>query len=314
MNIVVFGSLAYDRIMSFPDNFSDHILPDKIHILNVCFVVDGMAEHLGGTAGNIAHALYLLGEKPIVTSTIGHDYQRYFKKLEQSGIDTRAIKVIDSEFTAGCYITTDKGDNQITGFNPGAMKHSSEFDVSGFDPKETVFISSPGNAADMINYCRACSKAGIPYIFDPGQQIPVLMAGDLVEVITDCMLLIVNDYEFDMIMNKTGLSREELLNLGGATIITLAEQGSRLYAGGRETHIPAATAAQITDPTGCGDAYRGGLLAGLAEGRDLVESAMLGSVCASFAVEKLGTQEYSFSREEFDLRLKASQNTEVADR
>ena len=305
MNIVISGSLAYDRIMSFPEYFSDHILPDKIHVLNVCFQVEGVTENFGGTAGNIAYALKMMGENPHVSATIGHDYRRYFKWMEENAIDTGGVKIIDNEFTAGAYITTDKGDNQITGFNPGAMKYSSGLDFDSLDPEQTILIASPGNLDDMINYSRICKERGIRYIFDPGQALPVLQAQDLVEVITGCTLLIVNDYEFDMILNKTGLTREKLLKLGDATIITLGEHGSKLFANGSETTIAPAIAAKVVDPTGCGDAYRGGLLAGLAAGKSLLESANLGSVCASFAVETHGTQEYSFSTEAFDARFQA---------
>lgn len=305
MNIIISGSLAYDRIMAFPEYFSDHILPDKIHMLNVCFQVDGVTENFGGTAGNIGYALQLMGKSPRISATIGHDYRRYFSWMEKNSISSDEIKVIDEEFTAGAYITTDKGDNQITGFNPGAMKHSSEMDFDGLDGEDTILIASPGNLEDMIQYPRRCKEKGIRYIFDPGQALPVLQPQDLIEVITGCFLLIVNDYEFDMILNKTELTREELLKLAETTIITLGEHGSTVYANGDATKIRAAEAAQVIDPTGCGDAYRGGLLYGLAAGKDLVESAQLGSVCASFAVEAHGTQEYSFSHEDFDRRLKS---------
>lgn len=302
MKIIVSGSMAYDRIMTFPEYFADHILPDKIHVLNVCFQVEGVTEHFGGTAGNIAYALKLMGDSAEITATIGHDNRRYYKWLEKNSIATEGIKVIEQEFTAGAYITTDKGDNQITGFNPGAMKFSSDLDFDSLDPEETILIASPGNLEDMINYPRLCKQKGIRYIVDPGQALPVLNADDLVEVITDCYVLIVNDYEFDMILNKTGLNREELLALGKATIITLGEHGSQLFTNGTEIKIAPAKADKVIDPTGCGDAYRGAFLSGLAAGKDLVESAKLGSICASFAVESQGTQVYSFTPEEFKKR------------
>ena len=302
MQILVSGSMAYDRIMAFPEYFSDHILPDKIHMLNVCFLVDGVTEHFGGTAGNIAHALKLLGHTATITATIGHDYRRYFRKLEQSGISHEAIRVIEQEFTAGAYITTDKADNQITGFNPGAMKYSSEFDFSQLAPEATIAIVSLGNVSDMINYPRRCKELGIRYIFDPGQQLPVLDPAELIEAITDSYIFIVNDYEFDLTLNKTGLRREELLALPEQTIITLGEQGSTLLASGTTTQNQPATPSQVVDPTGCGDAYRGGLLAGLAAGKSVDESARIGSICASFAVESHGTQVYSFTEEEFARR------------
>lgn len=304
MNIIISGSMAYDRIMAFPEKFSDHILPDKIHVLNVCFQVDGVTEHFGGTAGNIAHALQLMETPSTITATIGHDYRRYYKSLERNNISTDNIKIIDQEFTAGAYITTDKADNQITGFNPGAMKYSSELDFSQLDPEETILIASPGNLDDMINYPRMCKEKGIRYIFDPGQALPVLQAQDLIEVISNCYLLIVNDYEFDMICNKTELSKEELLALGDNTIITLGEHGSQLFTNEGEVVIKPATARKVVDPTGCGDAYRGALLSGLAAGNSLLESAQLGSICASFAVECHGTQVYSFTKDEFEARQK----------
>ncbi|MFV0436022.1 MAG: carbohydrate kinase family protein [Desulfopila sp.] len=302
MNIIVSGSMAYDRIMSFPEYFADHILPDKIHMLNVCFQVDGMTEHFGGTAGNIAYALRLMGKSPLITATIGQDFHKYFNRLEQFEIATDSIRIIEEEFTAGAYITTDKADNQITGFNPGAMKYSSALAFDTIAASNSLLIASPGNLDDMINYPRECKARDIRYIFDPGQALPVLQAADLLEVIDGCFLLIVNDYEFDLIVNKTGLGRDDLLRLAANTIITLGEQGSTLYTNGDATRIAPYAPRQVVDPTGCGDAYRGALLAGLAAGQDLVASATLGSVCASFAVEHHGTQVYTFTPEEFAAR------------
>lgn len=303
MKVIVSGSMAYDRIMDFPEHFADHILPDKIHVLNVCFQVNGVTENFGGTAGNIAYALRLMGESPVISATIGHDNHRYFSWLDKNGISMDGLKVVDEEFTAGAYITTDKADNQITGFNPGAMKYSSELDFDALDPDETLLIASPGNLDDMINYPRKCKERGIRYIFDPGQALPVLQADGLVEAITGSTVLIVNDYEMDMILNKTGLAKQEILERAEATIVTLGEHGSHLYVNGTEQKIEPFQAAKVVDPTGCGDAYRGGLLSGLVGGRDLAESARLGSACASFAVECYGTQVYRFTREEFEERL-----------
>jgi len=296
--------MAYDRIMDFPEYFSDHILPDKIHVLNVAFQVNGVTENFGGTAGNIAYALKLMGESPVISATIGHDTTRYFNWLKENEISTENIKVIEDEFTAGAYITTDKANNQITGFNPGAMKYSSELNFDELDPDETLLIASPGNLDDMINYPKLCKERGITCVFDPGQALPVLHDESLTEAITCSSMLIVNDYEFDLIMNKTGLSKDALLEHAGTTIITLGEHGSKLYTKADEIDIAPFAANKVTDPTGCGDAYRGGLISGIVAGKDLVESAQLGSVCASFAVECYGTQVYSFTHEEFNDRLK----------
>ena len=303
VKIIVSGSLAYDRIMDFPGNFSEHILPEKIHVLNVCFQVNGMREKFGGTAGNIAYALALMGEKPEISAAIGHDYHRYLDWLSKNGISTKSIKIIEDEFTSSAYITTDQSDNQITGFNPGAMKYSSSLDFDQLNPKETILIISPGNLEDMVNYPLFCKAKGIDYIFDPGQSLPMLDARNLVQAIDGCRFLISNDYELDLIIKKTGLNKEALLRRAGTVIVTLGELGSRILTPEGEINIPAVKPKKIDDPTGAGDSYRGGLISGLVQGKDIVESARMGSVCASFAVECYGTQEYSFSLEEFNERL-----------
>ena len=303
--IIITGSLAYDRIMNFPEKFSDHILPDQIHNLNVCFQVDGVTENYGGTAGNIGYALKLMGGAPIISAAIGSDNHKYFEWLAANDISKDFIKVIPQELTAGAYITTDSTNNQVTTFNPGAMKYSSELDINGLDPENTIVLVSPGNLDDMINYPRQCKKVGMEYIFDPGQALPVLQGKDLVEVITDCKLLIVNDYEFNLIMDKTGLNKAELLALPQTTIITLGGEGSEIYTDAKTIKIPTFKADKVVDPTGAGDAYRGGLLSGLVNNKELEASAMLGSVCASFAVECAGTQVYSFSPEEFKVRTES---------
>jgi adenosine kinase len=303
MNIIVSGSLAYDRIMNFPGRFSEHILPEKLHVLNVCFQVEGVQEKFGGTAGNIAYSLNLMGVKPYISAALGHDYHRYFEWLSRNGITTEGIRIIEDELTAGAYITTDNADNQITGFNPGAMKHSSCLDFDKLTPSETLVIVSPGNLGDMINYPRLCKEKGIDYIFDPGQSLPMWGAEDLIHSIEGSRILIVNDYELDLILNKTGLNIKELLKLPKAIITTLGEQGSRISVADGDISIPVVKTDKVKDPTGAGDSYRGGLISGLIGGKDIVQCARLGSVCASFAVECYGTQEYSFTAEEFALRL-----------
>lgn len=306
MNVVVSGSLAYDRIMVFEGFFSDHILPDKVHMLNVCFQVNGMKENVGGTAGNIAYALTLMGEHPLISATIGHDYQRYFEQLAKIGISTEGIRIIEDEFTAGAYITTDLTDNQITGFNPGAMRFSSRLDFDAFNPRETLVIVSPGNLEDMVNYPQACRERGIQYVFDPGQSLPMWDAHELVRALAGCRILICNDYELDLVMTKTGLKKESLLEKAGSIITTLGEAGSLVSTADSDIKIPAVEPATVEDPTGAGDAYRGGLLSGLIRGKTIEESALVGSVCASFAVESYGTQEYRFTPHEFNERFARS--------
>jgi len=305
MQIIVSGSMAYDRIMDFPGHFSEHILPDKIHVLNVCFQVNGMKEKYGGTAGNIAYALKLMGENPFICATIGHDYQRYFKWLAKNGLSTEGIKIIADEFTAGAYITTDRADNQITGFNPGAMKYQSTLNFDKLDPKNTLLIISPGNFEDMVNYPRACKARGIEYILDPGQSLPMWDKNDLIQSIEGCKILIVNDYELSLIISKTQREKKDLLKMAGTIITTLGESGSLISTGNREISVAAYRVKKVVDPTGAGDSYRGGLLSGLARGLAMEQCARMGSVCASFSIENYGTQEYSFTREEFDERLKS---------
>lgn len=304
MNIIVSGSLAYDRIMDFPEYFSEYILPDKIDVLNVCFQVNGVKEKFGGTAGNIAYALTLMGETPTISATIGHDYHRYFEWLTKNGISTENIKIIEDEFTAGAYITTDRTGNQITAFNPGAMKYSASLDFDKLNPKESIVIVSPGNLEDMLNYPRLCKARGIDYIFDPGQSLPMLHAKDLAQAIEGCQILISNDYELNLIMSKTGLSKEALLERARAIIVTMGESGSQAFTPDDEIRIPADKPKKVKDPTGAGDSYRGGLISGLVRGKDIEQCARMGSVCASFAVECHGTQEYRFNLEEFNERLK----------
>ncbi len=304
MNIIVSGSLAYDRIMDFPGYFAEHILPEKIHVLNVAFMVNGIKEKFGGTAGNIAYALSLMGERPEISATIGHDYQRYLDWLTKNGLSTKHIKIIEEEFTAGAYITTDQADNQITGFNPGAMKFSSSFDFNQLNPQETLMIVSPGNLEDMRNYPQDCKARGIEYIFDPGQSIPMIEPQDLLQAIEGCRILITNDYELELIMSKTGTSKADLLKKAQTVIVTLGESGSRIFTPDREITISAVNPKKVEDPTGAGDSYRGGLLSGLVRGLTIERSAKIGSVCASFAVECYGTQDYRFNNEEFDERFK----------
>jgi adenosine kinase len=305
-NIIVSGSLAYDRIMDFPGYFSQHILPEKIHVLNVCFQVNGVKEKFGGTAGNIAYSLTLMGEKPLISASVGAlDYHRYFQWLEKKGISTEHIRIVDEEFTASAYITTDRADNQITGFNPGAMKYTSSLDFDKLAPEETLMIVSPGNLEDMVRYPRLCKERGIDYIFDPGQSLPMLDSEGLAEAITGCRVLISNDYEIDLITKKVRMGKGDLIERAGAVIVTMGELGSKVLTRDAETAIPLVRARQVLDPTGAGDSYRGGLMTGLVKGMEIEECARMGSVCASFAVECYGTQEYSFTTDEFNDRLGA---------
>jgi adenosine kinase len=299
MRIFVSGSLAYDRIMDFPGRFVDHILPEKIHILNVCFMVNGLTERFGGTAGNIAYSLALLREHPVILATAGRDFGPYRERLAQLGLPLMGIKEIPQEFTAGAYITTDLSDNQITGFNPGAMKYTSGYRFDGLDPVAALAIVAPGNLEDMLVYTRFYKEVGVGYIFDPGQSIPAWGSGELREMATGALALIVNDYELEMFRQKTGLDEAGLLRLTPHLITTRGEQGSLVRTDRVLDEIPAVPARQVLDPTGAGDAYRAGLLKGLALNLGWPEAARLGAVLASFCVEKQGTQEHRLEVPEF---------------
>jgi len=304
MNVYISGSLAYDRIMDFPGKFSDHILPDKIHILNVCFTVNGMVEKFGGTAGNIAYSLSLLGEKPIILATIGKDYERYFDWLRKHNIPLDGIRIVDEEFTAGAYITTDRADNQITGFNPGAMKHRSQFALGSTG--QSLCLIAPGNLRDMEAYADICKEKGIKYICDPGQSLTGWEGKALAGWIDGSMMLISNDYELELIMKMTGIDKKGLLRFTEKIVTTLGDKGSVVSMDGDDIHIPAVEIHNVVDPTGAGDAFRAGLIKGLALGKDMVAALKMGSVAAAYAVEKYGTQEHHYSYEDFTKRLKAT--------
>ena len=290
MRILVSGSLAYDRIMDFPDKFANHILPDKIHILNVCFMVNGLKEQFGGTAGNIAYNLCLLGEKPLILASAGRDFGSYEDWLKKHDLSLEGIRIVPNEFTAGAYITTDMADNQITGFNPGAMREPCLYEVREAASEDTIAIIAPGNLDDMLSLSRKYKELKIRYIFDPGQSIPALQTQNLIEMLTGSTIFISNDYELEMVMRSTGMSKEELLEKTGAIITTLAERGSVIISSQGATSIEAIKPLRVSDPTGAGDSFRAGLIKGLVMGKTLTEAARMGSVCASFGVECQGTQ------------------------
>lgn len=299
MNILVLGSLAYDRIMDFPDKFSNHILPDKIHILNVCFMVNGLKELFGGTAGNIAYNLALLGECPIIMATAGKDFDSYKNWLRSFALPIDHIRLIPDEFTAGAYITTDLADNQITGFNPGAMKEPCNQDIERFDPNDTVAIVAPGNLEDMSTYPELFRVREIPFIFDPGQSIPALGPDRILQGLRGSKIFISNDYELEMVTRAIGMTKQEMLMETSSIITTLGDKGSILTTAEGEFHIPAAVPYRVNDPTGAGDAFRAGLIKGMVSGKSILESARMGTVSASFGVECQGTQCHRFTIEDF---------------
>ncbi|MBF0345372.1 MAG: carbohydrate kinase family protein [Nitrospirae bacterium] len=311
MNILVSGSLAYDRIMDFPGRFSDHILPDKIHILNVCFMINGLKENFGGTAGNIAYTLSLLEETSNIVATAGRDFQPYKQWLKQCNIPSNNITIIEEELTAGAYITTDQSDNQITAFNPGAMKHPARFGFESVDPTNTLAIVAPGNLEDMFEFIKFYKQKGIAYIFDPGQSLPQWNREQLTEMITGAKIFISNDYELQLTMEKTFASIEEIAEMADTVITTKGEFGSTILrkTNGRlgRVDIPPVRVEKVYDPTGAGDAYRGGLIKGLTmPDVNLEHAAMIASTAASFSVETYGTQNFYFTKESFNQRFEST--------
>lgn len=304
MSIYVSGSLAYDRIMTFPGSFKEHIIPEKLHIINVSFMVERMEEKRGGCAGNIAYTLALLGERPHILACIGKDHGAYEEALQRLDLPLDGVRRCDDLFTALCYITTDLQGNQITGFYPGAMTLPCKYTFPNVQPQEDIAIVSPGNLDDMRALPRYYREKGIRYIFDPGQQLPVLSGDELLDAITGSFALTSNDYELDMICKATGKTKAELQCRTEWLVTTYGAKGCSVN-GASLTNIPAVPPAKLVDPTGAGDAHRAGILKGLALGLTIQEAACLGSTCASFALEEYGTQEHTFDKETFLSRHEA---------
>ena len=303
MDILVSGSMAYDRIMNFGGRFSDHFLPGQLEDINVSFLVDGLSENFGGTAGNIAYSLALQGERPRIVAAIGSDYHRYFEWLAACGIATDAIRVVDGEFTAGAYITTDLDANQITGFNPGAMKHQAQFSYDGIDPATVIAIVAPGNIPDMMEFTAKHRELGIYSIFDPGQSLPMWDAQALAGCIGQSNMLICNEYELGMISHSTGLSRQQIGAMVEHLVVTLGDQGAEVDSNGATEKVPIVPGDAV-DPTGAGDAFRGGLIKGLAHGADIKRAAQRGALCGYYAVQVNGTQTYRYTPAEFEAKLR----------
>lgn len=308
MSIIVSGSLAYDRIMDFPGFFKDHILPDKIHLLNVSFAVYDLHQSFGGTAGNIAYNLHLLGYEPLILAAVGRDFEAYKSWLKAFNFNLNGLKVIRDKFTASAHIITDQDDNQITGFYAGAMDfdHLIEFDYSKIDPLESLAIISPAGKNGMMKRLGECQEKNIPYIFDPGQQITTLNQEELTRGIRGAKVLIGNDYEMEMIRRKTGLTQDKLLELSEMVITTKGGEGSIIETRGETFKIPIARPEKVVDPTGAGDAYRAGLIKGLIEKRPPEIVGRLAALAAVWPIEYRGTQEHHYTQEEFERRYEES--------
>jgi len=305
MTALICGSVAYDNIMVFEDSFKNHILPDKIHILNVSFLVPHLRREFGGCAANIAYNLKLLGADPLPMATVGQDFDPYKHWLDECGIRQDHINVLDGVLTAQAFITTDLDDNQITAFHPGAMNFSERNKVS--DAKGvTIGMVSPDGRAGMIEHAQQFAEAGIPFVFDPGQGLPMFNGEDLRRFIDQATWVTVNDYEWQLMKERTGWDVAEVTSRTKALIVTRGGEGSVIYTKDKTYDIPAGKPNAIEDPTGCGDAYRAGLLYGLLNGLDWETTGRIASLMGAIKIEKHGTQNHRFTRDEFEQRFKAS--------
>ena len=305
MTVAVTGSMAFDYIMSFPDEFARHILPDQIDKLSVSFLVDSMRRERGGTAGNIAYNLALMDQPSLLMATVGQDAPEYIAGLRARGVDTSGVLQLPNEFTASFFVSTDQTNNQIALFYTGAMAKAGGISFADQDYEQIkLAIISPNDPWAMVKYVQECHDLRIPYIYDPSQQIPRLEAGDLVKGIEGATVLVVNDYEFEMIKNKTGLSEPEIRAKVETVIITQGGDGSLIYVGDEEFDVPAAQPIRIAEPTGAGDAYRAGIITGMMRGYPWEVTGRLASVAAVYVLEQHGTQRHAYTRRQLANRYR----------
>ncbi len=303
---LICGSVAFDTIMVFPDRFKAHILPDKIHMLNVAFLVPQMRREFGGCAGNIAYNLRLLGDAGFPMATVGRDFAPFYAEwMDKTGVPRDYVKVVDTEHTAQAFITTDLDDNQITAFHPGAMglSHLNKVtDAAGI----TIGIVAPDGRDGMVQHAEQFARAGIPFIFDPGQGLPMFGGDDLRAFIEQAAWVAVNDYEWQLMQQRTGWSAADVTQRVNALIVTRGADGSVIYTKGRELAIPCAKPKAVVDPTGCGDAYRAGLIHGLMHGLDWEITGRIASLMGAIKIESRGTQNHRFTPREFEERFSSS--------
>jgi adenosine kinase len=294
---LICGSLAFDKIMQYHGRFAETLLADQLHRVNVSFLVPTLRTEYGGCSANIAYNLKLLGGEPLIMATLGQDGADYLERLRNFGIETRAIKTIPDAYTAQCFVTADQDNNQINAFHPGAMQFSHENKVADQGPLRVAIIAPDGRDG-MLQHARDCAAQGLPFMFDPGQQLPMFSGEELLSFIGQATYLAANDYEFEMVMDRTGLSLADIASRLDALIVTRGEKGSEIYAGGQRHDIPAVPASAVVDPTGCGDAYRAGLLFGIAQGYDWPTTGRLASLLGSIKIAHQGGQNHSFTQQE----------------
>jgi adenosine kinase len=310
MHTLICGSLAFDTIMVFHDHFKNHILPEQIHILNVAFLVPDLRREFGGCAGNIAYNLQMLGGKPLIMATVGEDFQPYSERLDRLELSREHVLKIANTFTAQAFITTDLADNQITAFHPGAMNYSHEnrvYSARGV----SLGIVAPDGRQGMLEHAREFFEAGIPFVFDPGQGLPMFSGEELMNFLHLADYVTVNDYEAQLLQERTDKSLEDLAKLLDAIVVTMGARGSLIYANGRCLEIPAIQPERVVDPTGCGDAYRAGFLYGIAEGMDLELTGRLASLLGGIKIAERGAQNHRFTRDEVEARFQENFGTRL---
>ena len=304
MRIVITGSIAFDYLMSFPGKFSDHLIADQLHSISLSFLVDGLRVQRGGIAANIAYTNALLGGRPRIMATAGRDFIEYGKWLEIQGVDTSGVVIFEDDLCASFFVNTDQDHNQIASFYTGAMANAAKLSFGEHAPDAELAIISPNDPTAMIAYVEECKRLGIPYIYDPSQQVIRLSAEALVAGIDGCKLLTVNEYELGMIQEKTGLSRAEIVNMAGGLLLTLAKKGSQIETDGQIIDIPAVQPREVMEPTGAGDAFRGGLLRGIQLDLPLSIAGRMGALAATYVLENIGTQGHQYTRSEFVIRFR----------
>ncbi|MEJ2529830.1 MAG: carbohydrate kinase family protein [Gammaproteobacteria bacterium] len=302
MSAIICGSFAFDTIMVFHDYFKNHILPEQVHILNVSFLVPDMRREFGGCAGNIAYNLNLLGGEGKPMGTVGMDFKPYADWMDRCGISREHVREISGQYTAQAYITTDQNDNQITAFHPGAMNFSHENSISDADGC-SIGLVSPDGREGMLQHAEQFAQAGIPFMFDPGQGMPMFGGEELLQFAEQAEWLAFNDYEAKLMQERTGKTPEQLAQMVAAVIVTRGGEGSTIYTRAKSYEIPAAKAASLKDPTGCGDAYRAGLLYGLMHGIDWELTGRIAALMGAIKIEHAGTQNHRFTRDEFGQRF-----------
>lgn len=304
MSIVCTGSIAYDYLMSFPGYFKEHILPDHLDKISVSFLVDSMIRQRGGTAPNIAYTLALLGERPYLMGTVGEDFGEYRAWLESKGIDTSCVAVIKGKFTASFFANTDRGNAQICSFYPGAMSHASELSISCLNPVPDLVIISPNDPVAMDAYVQECTRNKIPYLYDPGQQVVRSDPLELRRGVEGAHSVFVNEYEFELLQKHTGLTLQEILDQVAYLVVTLGSKGAVIYTADKKYIVPAFPPKQIMDPTGVGDAFRGGFVRAVGLGLDWETCGRVGALAASYCLETRGPQEHTYTREDFVKRYR----------